>query len=137
LHREAIYGTHSWTTFTEGRGRTATYFTVKGDDLYAIAQSWPGQQAVIASLATGKVDGTVTSVSLLGHDGALTFTQDADGLKITLPSDQPCKYAYSFKITGIKVNPAPALIHAGQPGGGGRGGAGRGARGGATRPAGA
>jgi alpha-L-fucosidase len=137
VNGDAIYGTHSWTTFAEGGGRATTYFTVKGDNLYAIAQSWPGNQAVIASLANGKVDGTVTSVALLGHEGALTFTQDTEGLKITLPPDQPCKYAFSFKITGIKVNPPPALIHAGEPLTGNRNGSGRGTRGAATRPGGA
>jgi alpha-L-fucosidase len=82
-------------------------FTVKGDDLYAIAQSWPGDTAVITSLATGKApEGAIQSVTLLGNSGNLEFTQDDQGLKIKLPSQRPCDYAYSIKITGLKMNPA-------------------------------
>jgi alpha-L-fucosidase len=94
-------------------------FTVKGDALYAIAQSWPGETAVIATLGSGAAakfpdgklpEGKIASVTMLGHKGNLKFTQDADGLKVTLPADRPCDYAYVLKITGLKMNPAgPAL----------------------------
>ncbi|MGA2233124.1 MAG: alpha-L-fucosidase [Tepidisphaeraceae bacterium] len=82
-------------------------FTVKGDNLYALAQSWPGDTAVITSLATGKSpEGKIESVTLLGHDGNLEFTQDDQGLKVKMPAQRPCNYAYSLKITGLKMNPA-------------------------------
>jgi alpha-L-fucosidase len=82
-------------------------FTVKGDNLYAIAQSWPGDTAVITSLAIGKsLEGKITSVTLLGSPGTLKFTQDEQGLKVKLPAQRPCDYAYSLKITGLKMNPA-------------------------------
>jgi alpha-L-fucosidase len=87
-------------------------FTVKGDKLYAIAQSWPGDTAIITSLGSGKaLDGNVPAgkiagVTMLGHSGNLQFTQDAEGLKVKLPADRPCDYAYVFKITGLKMNPA-------------------------------
>ena len=91
-------------------------FTVKGDNLYAIAQSWPGDTAVITTLATGPAaaakfpdgkfpEGKITSVAMLGHTGNLKFTEDADGLKVTLPADRPCDYSYVLKITGLKMNP--------------------------------
>ncbi len=89
-------------------------FTVKGDALYAIAQSWPGETAVIATLGTGAAakfpdgklpEGKIASVTLLGHAGNLQFTQDEEGLKVKLPSDRPCDYAYTLKITGLKMNP--------------------------------
>jgi len=81
-------------------------FTVKGDNLYAIAQSWPGDTAVIASLAAGKApEGKIQSVTLLGHDGKLEFTQDEQGLKVKLPAERPCDYAYALRITGLKMNP--------------------------------
>jgi hypothetical protein len=91
-------------------------FTVKGDNLYAIAQSWPGDMAVITTLATGPAaaakfpdgkfpEGKITSVAMLGHTGNLKFTEDADGLKVTLPADRPCDYSYVLKITGLKMNP--------------------------------
>lgn len=75
-------------------------FTTKGDTLYAIAMTWPGEQAVITSLASGKSpQGKIEKVELLGHDGALHFTQDVDGLKVKMPADKPCDFAYSLKIS--------------------------------------
>jgi len=93
-------------------------FTVKGDNLYAIAQSWPGDTAIIASLGTGKAlegkvpEGKIVSVTMLGHTGNLQFTQDAGGLKVKLPADRPCDYAYTLKITGLKMDPASPPVPA-------------------------
>jgi alpha-L-fucosidase len=87
-------------------------FTVKDENLYAIAQSWPGETAIIASLAAGKAlagavpEGKINEVTMLGHAGKLKFTQDSDGLKVTLPADRPCDFAYTLKIVGLKMNPA-------------------------------
>ncbi len=131
VNGEAIYGTHNWMVDGEGftrlpprggRGENPTAaapseaqspkavvyrFTVKGDSLYAIAQSWPGETGVITSLATGKAPaGKIESVELLGNAGKLEFTQDDRGLKVKLPAQRPCDYAYSLKITGLKMNPA-------------------------------
>lgn len=110
VNGEAVYGSHNWTTDNDvvGGGRGVTYrFTVKGDDLFAIAQSWPGDTALIPSLATGKApEGKITSVTLLGNSSKLEFTQDAEGLKIKLPAQGALKYAYALKISGLKVNPA-------------------------------
>jgi alpha-L-fucosidase len=93
-------------------------FTVKGNNLYAIAQSWPGDTATIKSLAKrkaldGKVpDGKIKSVTLLGSPGKLKFTQDAEGLKVQLPADKPCDYAWTLKIVGLKMNPAGPPVSA-------------------------
>ncbi len=109
---EAIYDTRAWAHSGEGRlqiprGQEATgqdiRFTTKGDILYAIALGWPGEQAVITSLASGKVAGTVEKVELLGSPGSLAFRQDAEGLKVQLPTEKPNDYAYAFKITGLKL----------------------------------
>ena len=125
VNGDAIYGTRPWVKFGEGipasRGtnaapataaaapRPAYRLTTKGDNLYAIALSWPGEQAVVTSLATGAASsGKITGVELLGHKGALQFTQDADGLKVKMPDEQPCDYAFALKITGLKLNPPAA-----------------------------
>jgi alpha-L-fucosidase len=79
-------------------------FTTHGDTLYAIVMAWPGQTATIASLAAGKGPGTVGAVELLGHAGPLQFKQDGDGLKVTFPADKPCDFAYTLKVTGLKLN---------------------------------
>jgi alpha-L-fucosidase len=93
---DAIYGTRPWTAFMEN-GPPAWHFTAKNKVLYAIASKWPGTEATIASLATGK--GKVESVTLLGTAGALAFTQDEHGLTIKLPAEHSGSIAWSFKIT--------------------------------------
>jgi alpha-L-fucosidase len=120
---EAIFGTRPWTTYGEGpsvsgpattgpfggardvRPYTAQdiRFTTKKDALYAFMMDWPGEQATIASLASGKSPGAVQRVELLGHRGELQFTQDGDGLKVRLPAEKPADYAYSLKISGLKL----------------------------------
>ena len=88
-------------------------FTVKGDALYAIAQSWPTDTAVIKTLAASPtLEGKIVTITLLGNPGNLKFTQDSAGLHITLPTTKPCDYAYVFKITGLKMNPADPPIPA-------------------------
>jgi len=79
-------------------------FTTRGDTLYATVMSWPGEEAVIASLASGQpVQGRVEKVELLGHPGALGFTQDAAGLHVKFPAEKPCDFAYVLKIAGLKL----------------------------------
>ncbi len=78
-------------------------FTTKGDTLYAVVMAWQGE-AVITSLASGKpVQGKVERVEMLGHNGNLPFTQDAAGLKVKFPTDKPCDFAYSLKVSGLKL----------------------------------
>lgn len=116
VNGEAIYGTHPWTRFGEGSGRAGIRFTVKGDALYAIPLSWPGEQLVITSLAKGKAPaGKVERVRLLGHPGDLEFTQDDDGLKVKLPAQSPCKYAVALRIDGLTLNPAGPAVPAEPP----------------------
>jgi len=86
---EAIYATRPWTQFGEGDWR----FTVKVDTIYAIALKWPqGEQATIAA-----VKNRVADVELVGG-GRVAFTQDADGLHLTLPANKPDEPAYAFRI---------------------------------------
>lgn len=121
INGEAVYGSHNWSKDNDvapavGGGRGVTYrYTVKGDDLFAIAQSWPGTTAVIPSLAVGKApEGRITSVTLLGAAGPLEFKQDTEGLKVKLPAQGALKYAFALKISGLKVNPpgdpVPAIM---------------------------
>jgi len=85
-------------------------FTVKpaqcGDALYAIFMAWPGQEGTIKSLALSGADtpqGKIEKVELLGHPGPLEFKQDAETLKVRFPSNRPCDYAYSLRITGLML----------------------------------
>jgi alpha-L-fucosidase len=104
VNGDAIYSTRPWTTPGEGTAAPRYRFTTKGDALYAIALDWPGAEATITSLATGAtgVD-KVARVELLGHPGNLEFAQGADGLKVKMPGDKPCDYAFALKISGLKL----------------------------------
>jgi len=74
-------------------------FTTNGNTLYAIALAWPGEKAVIKSLATGSSlqKGKIARISMLGA-GELQWTQDSEGLHITSPAQKPCDDAFSFKV---------------------------------------
>ena len=117
---EAIYGTHNWVTFGEdgvgGEGGLRVRYTVKGDVLYAIMLgAWPGAEVVIPSLATGRdLGGAIKTVTLLGAEGRLAFTRDANGLKVKLPAAAPCEHGYTLRITGLKTNP-PTWTESGNP----------------------
>ena len=102
---EAIYDTHAWIKAQE-TGKEHIYFTVKGDALYAIVVGkWPDSDVLITSLAEGQAPaGKITSVSMLGSAKPLSFGQYSDGLKIRLPDSVPGESAYTFKITGLRMN---------------------------------
>jgi len=113
VNGEAIYGTRPWTTYGEGPVRAEggafkedaaftaedVRFTTKGDTLYAFVLGWPQKPPVIRAL--GSAAGRVTAVRLLGHEGRLEWSQDADGLKIVLPEKAPCDHAVAFAIGGL------------------------------------
>jgi alpha-L-fucosidase len=120
VNGEAIYGTHNWITFGEGGGRGQSglnvRFTAKGAALYAIVLGdWTGGELNIAPLAAApSLEGKISTVALLGGDAALAFTHDATGLKVKLPANASGKYAYTLKITGLKMNP-PTATASGNP----------------------
>jgi len=112
VNGEAIYGTRPWVKFGEGPAlnNKPKYtagdirFTVKGDTLYAILMAWPDRTAVITSLASSQgLKGKIAKIELLGHHGVLNFTQDARGLTVNMPAEQPGQYAYALKVTGLKL----------------------------------
>ena len=111
VNGEAIYGTRPWHVFGEGPTKVPTgaftdtkrqaftqediRFTTKGDSLYATVLAWPEGELTITSLA----DQTIAGVALLGYDGTLTWSSDAEGLHIRMPAQKPCDHAFAFKIT--------------------------------------
>jgi alpha-L-fucosidase len=115
VNGDAIYGTRPWKIYGEGPTKveagsfhdtdTATYtaedfrFTAKGNTLYAIELGWPsGAEAVIHTLGTAVGAQKIGVVSLLGSDAKLQFQQRPDGLHIQLPTQDPGKYAYTFRV---------------------------------------
>jgi alpha-L-fucosidase len=111
VNGKAIYATHPWTKFAEGSTSAAAHtssdfrFTVNGTNLYAIMMGWPsdGATATIRSLGDTSLSGHhISGVNLLGF-GKVSFSQEADGLKITLPKQSELadpNYAYAFEIDG-------------------------------------
>jgi alpha-L-fucosidase len=118
LNGEAIYGTRPWHTYGEGpakigRGKlkerddepfTAAdiRFTRKGNLLYAIPLGWPGEQITIKSLNTGShlaADEIERITLLAGDDTPLVWSQDDEGLSISLPSDPVGEHAFVLQLT--------------------------------------
>jgi alpha-L-fucosidase len=113
INGEAIYGTRPWTTFGEGPVRAPggafkedaeftaedVRFTTKGETLYAFVLGWPKDSVAIRTLGTPA--GHVTAVRLLGYEGTLQWSQDATGLRISLPPSPPCDHAVAFAISGV------------------------------------
>ena len=80
VNGEAIYGTRPWKVF----GEEGIRFTCKGDVLYAHVLDWPDDDRVTITSLTE----SPKSVQLLGSDTPLEFTQDGNGLQVTLPSGE-------------------------------------------------
>ena len=117
VNGEAIYNTRPWEVFGEGptevvEGPFAATkrqsftgkdfrFTTNGNTLYATALAWPGEAALITSLATDSphISREIINVELLGNSSPLTWEQDGIGLRIQMPAERPCDHAYTFKIT--------------------------------------
>jgi alpha-L-fucosidase len=118
INGDAIYGTHTWTQPVDDAGGSGCRFTVKRDALYAIELRPAKGAVVIKTLSAGKTVGTVTGVTMLGNTGSIQFTQDAEGLTVTLPDQPPSASGFALKITGLKLNPpglpVPAVTERGQ-----------------------
>jgi alpha-L-fucosidase len=117
VNGEAIYGTRPWYTYGEGptevyegafqdtkrQGFTAQdiRFTQKGNALYAIVLGWPESGEVVIKSLDAKApyrSGAVQHIEMLGSDQPLTWSRDAEGLKVKLPAEKPCKHAYTLKM---------------------------------------
>jgi alpha-L-fucosidase len=120
VNGDAIFGTRPWKVYGEGPTKVKsgmfnesktrfTYedvrFIKKGDLLFAFIMGWPSEKNVlIKTLASNSplIGGqNISDVSLLGFDGILKWTQDNEGLHITMPKDKPCEHAIALKIKGI------------------------------------
>ena len=75
-------------------------FTQRGDSLYATVLDWP-DSGVVRIRALSKdttLLGDIKRIDLLGHQGKLVWTQDAQALSVTLPEQLPCEHAFVLKI---------------------------------------
>jgi len=126
VNRECIFGTRPWTIcgegpalaasapvrdqgFNEGLGKPYTgedvRFTTKGPTLYAILLAWPdGGSATIRSLAAGSPElagRRVTGVALLGGAGPVAWSQDGQGLRVSMPAAPAGDNPVVLRIDGV------------------------------------
>jgi alpha-L-fucosidase len=87
--------------FSEGNTKPFTAadirYTTKGGALYALTLGKPETETL--TLASIK-EGQVARVEVVGSPAPLSFTQDAGGLHVTLPSSASHAYGVALKITG-------------------------------------
>jgi alpha-L-fucosidase len=80
-------------------------FTTKDGYLFAFLLGRPAESgALVASLSTGSPQldrRKVAGVTLLGHGGALSWSQTAQGLAVKLPEQLPSEHAITLKIAGV------------------------------------
>jgi len=116
---EGIHGTRPWKIFGEGPGTKSAAvpgqrfnensrkdltaedvrFTTKGNTIYAFVMGWPEKDAVIKPLGANSAGMKVAHVALLGFDGKLLWTQEAEGLKVRMPPAKPCDHVIALKIS--------------------------------------
>ena len=112
INGEAIYGSRPWTRFGEGpteaangsfsEGKAKPYtardfrFTTANGFVYAIQMAEPENgKAIIQSM---RPDRPAKAVTLLGRNAPLSFSQNAEGLAITLPPDVAQQLANVYRI---------------------------------------
>jgi alpha-L-fucosidase len=132
VNGESIYDTRPFSVFGEGPTKTGANPQAMQSDiqtftpedirfsipktespqspsiLYATALGWPAAGTLrihILGSDLPYLPHAVCSVSLLGHDGPLSFTRKPEGLFITLPRQRPNDIAFVFRIS------APETCH--------------------------
>lgn len=120
VNSEGIYGTRPWKIYGEGPSTLAqkpgggfnektrkpftaedVRFTTKGNTLYAFIMGWPEKEATIKALGTASPTspGKITRVEMLGHKSRLRWTQEAEGLRVTMPPEMRSDYAITLKVS--------------------------------------
>jgi len=121
VNKECIFDTRPWKIFgegpasegaalsaqgfNEGKGKPFTAadvrFTTKGNALYAIELGSSTNAVAIKSLGTAAklLDQPIRSITLLGSDEKVEWTQTAAALTINAPAKSPNNIAVVYKIT--------------------------------------
>jgi alpha-L-fucosidase len=114
---DGIYGTRPWKVYGESpvkkeTGKRATFdenyrfssgdirFTTKGQVLYAFCLDIPESDIIIKSLGknSGLCDKSVASVTLMGIEGRIKWSQGKENLVIKRPAKLP-----SWRVLGFKI----------------------------------
>lgn len=114
INGEAIYGSRPWLVYGEGPHEIAPHaressmtwrdvrYTQKDGKIYAILLGWPEKGQLLEFpylVSTFEGMGTVSQVELLGSNQTLEWERHPDGLRVTMPEDPPCSYAYVLRIS--------------------------------------
>ena len=95
VNGEAIYGSTAWKKHPADMKKSRVYFTQKGDALYVIVFG-SAEKVVVPDC------GTVKTVSLLGSDREIKWTQNGGSLEIDMPTFRlgaaPSEHALVFKL---------------------------------------
>jgi alpha-L-fucosidase len=76
-------------------------FTAKKNAVYAFVMGWPEKETLLAPLGTvgPQAPGKIVNVELLGHEGRISWAQEAGGLRVQMPAEKPCDHAVAIKAT--------------------------------------
>ena len=120
VNSESVYNTESWKIYKEGEhdmleeiydGKEMASlvlpftaqdirFTKKGNNIYATCLAWPDKDLIIRSLGRNQSpEIKINEVSMLGSVDNVSWEQNQEGLRVSVPAEQPCKYAYVYKIS--------------------------------------
>ncbi len=99
VNGEAIYGTRKWDKAPKVTPLTTVYYTRKGKDLYAICTKYPTEPLQFEGFPK------TTQVTLLGWNGVVKTAWKKNVLSVlpptVTPADNPCDYAWTFKLAGV------------------------------------
>jgi alpha-L-fucosidase len=107
VNQECIYGASAWKVHGEGPGfenkkdtsGMNIRFTAKGDSVYAVCLSWPEKELLIKTLGAKAYPGrAIKGVRMLGSTETLKWRQSDDGLRLSVPREQPCRHAFVYRI---------------------------------------
>jgi alpha-L-fucosidase len=86
-----------------GQAVIETFFTSKGDDVYAILPGWPGPKLTLKSVTAP----ASMKVSMLGAKNALKWSKSGSGIEIEMPQDSghafESEVAMVVKLPGLKA----------------------------------
>jgi alpha-L-fucosidase len=119
VNSEGIYATRPWKIYGEGPSTQVKIaagnfnedkqndltaedvrFTTKGSTLYAFVMGWPEKAALVKALALNgpQNPGKIQHVALLGYDGQVKWTQDANGLRVEMPAGKISEIGVTLKV---------------------------------------
>jgi alpha-L-fucosidase len=98
VNGEAIYSTRKWQAAPKVTPKTRVYFTTKGKDLYVICTEFPTETIQVKGITSMK------DISMLGTDMDIKASLKNRVLfiepPVITPANNPCDYAWVFKVSG-------------------------------------